>query len=249
MNTYDPYPMGPSIEKERFEDKVAPECEENQKTEKIIENVFNLYIEEHKHSELIVAVAQMIMQYFIAFPNIKCENSVKLDEIRNKFECLLSYFKDIVEPELVNALNVLEDLQNEDVEIEFKNLTNPMKAKILHSTIEFQGEKLSLDEIIGEDYKILQYLKQNSIRKILLNLEKFSIGNICSNTTKYKIIERRFVGFDTELWCGSTAVYSEETENYETIKKATKESKTFILADTAGSGKTTALEYFTERLK
>lgn len=193
MNSFNPYPMGESEEKILFESQVVNQCKKFKRYEDIIKNVFDNYPLEYQHSELIVTVVQLLMHYFVKDPSVRCHNFAKI--LRNKQNCnkLFKYFEKYVEPEFEKTLTVLKLLDDHDYDIEFKELTEPMKAKILHSKIIFQGEKTSFFDIIGNGHEIIKLLNSQQIRTILVHADPIEIGSPCKVIMNNRFIERKFV--------------------------------------------------------
>ncbi|KAL7027067.1 hypothetical protein ACKWTF_005287 [Chironomus riparius] len=248
LNNYDPYLMGESKDKARFIGKVVKECRESSKVEGMIDNVFNSYPPEHYHSEIIVLVCQMLMHYCSKDSKTDCEHFKIIRNRKLVFPELFKYFKEIVEPELVKVLPVLKKLHDDDQEINFQELTEPMKAKILNGKINFQGEKVSLFEIIENDEDILNLLNSDDIRDILLYDETIRLGEVCKQNTKYGYIERSFNQFNKG---NSEKRYDriEEFKNIDQIINDVTQSKIFILAAKAGEGKSATFENLTKMLK
>ncbi|KAL7040611.1 hypothetical protein ACKWTF_000461 [Chironomus riparius] len=239
MNNFDPYQMGDYEDKTRFIDKVAAECEKNQDFEKLVGNVYKLYPKHHQHSELIVLVLQLMMIYYIKDPKIECENSKIIADRMKNFAELFNYFKEVVEPELVKSLPILKKLQDNDQNVTFEELTQSMKAKILHSNVKFQGIAISLFEVIGNDEEILKLLPSEDLKDILLDRECFHFGDVCRMSAKYGYIERNFIKFRTGT----------EAFKFEVIKNLVDTTKILILTGKAGSGKTTTFENLSKKLK
>jgi len=248
MNNFDPYQMGESENKNIFVEKVVEECKKNRGIERMVNNVFDSYIPEHFHSELIVLICHMIMHYYVKDPEIDRENSKIIQNREQNFPEFFKYFKEIIEPELIKALPVLKKLQDDDQKVKFCELTEPMKANILNQKFNFQGEKVPLFDIIENDEEILNLLNSDEIKNILLNGKAFSIGNVCEKTTKYDYIERSFNKF---IKNNPNQEYNnfEESIKLNQIINEVEESKTFILAAKAGEGKTATLENLTKKLK
>jgi len=275
MNNFDPYQMGESEDKRKFVEKVVPECRKNRGIEGFVDNVFGSYIPEHFHSELIVLVCHMLMHYYsviqtvsrstlvcrrifsgvpwlkkiwTTIKNSDCENSKIIENREQNFPELFKYFKEIVYPELIRALPVLKKLQDDKQKVKFCELTEPMKAKILNKKFDFQGEEVTLFDIIENDEEILNLLNSDEIKDILLDGKAFSIGHVCEKTTKYDYIERSFNRF-TKNDPNQNSNNLEEPRKFDQIINEVEEYKTFILAAKAGEGKTATFENLTKKLK
>ncbi|KAL7015888.1 hypothetical protein ACKWTF_016716 [Chironomus riparius] len=193
MNNFNPYSMGESVEKMLFENLVVNECKKYKRYEIIVSNVFDSYPLEYQHSELIVTVVQMLMHYFVKNPAVRCHNSFKIFRNKQNYNKLFKFFEKYVEIDLEKALIVLKLLDDHDYDIQFKELTEPMKSKILHSNIIFQGEKASFYDIIGDEHEILKLLNSQQIRTILVYDDPIVIGSPCTVSVNKKFIERKFV--------------------------------------------------------
>ncbi|XP_070502345.1 uncharacterized protein [Chironomus tepperi] len=263
FNNFDPYQMGESEDKTRFVDKVVNECQGNNGIEGMVDNVFNSYIPKHFHSEIIVLFCQMLMHYYVKDSQIDNDNFKIIKDRERIFSELFIYFKEIVNPELIKVLPTLRKLQDDDQEVKFYELTEPMKAKVLNKRIKFQGTWISIFEIIGNDEDILKRLTSDDIKNILLNRNVFVLGKVCKASTKYKYIERSFKKFvknhenneiEEDIEKVKTVESKKSIENVEKIEAGkimdrVQESKTFILTAKAGEGKTAAFENLTLKLK
>lgn len=192
MNNFNPFPMGESplkIQYQKICKNIEKFCEENPKSEEIVKFVFQFYDEATQLYELIVTPMQMVVNY--------SENANKIDQNQRNFYDLFEYFKNVVIHEIEKAIPVLKSLQKENCWINFKDLTEPMKAKILHSVILFQGVETTLFKIIGDDIKaqenILKHLSLENIKQILLNDEKIEIVSKIDKGQERFIIDRNFV--------------------------------------------------------
>ncbi|XP_070500742.1 uncharacterized protein [Chironomus tepperi] len=239
MNNFNPYPMGDNEDTVRFVDVVATECEKNQDFEKLVKNVYDLYPKDEHHSELIVLVPQMTMNYHIKDPNAECENSKIIADRMKKFPELFKYFKEVVEPQLEKAVPVLVNLQDDNQDVRYADLTQPMKAKLFHSKVKFQGISISLFDIIGDDDEILKLLPSDDIKDILLDREFYEFGDVCRMSAKYGYIERNFMKSRN----GTDAF------TFGHVKNIVENSKIFILTGKAGCGKTTTFENLSKKLK
>lgn len=227
---FDPFPTGESELKRKFVDEVMVQCRKKEAFEHIIANVFTSYPKDFQDSEMIVTVPQMMIYYI--------QNDAKLEELEEIFGELFKYSKEYVEPELERALAVWEMLDNEDIALKFKKLTEPMKAAILHAEIIFNGSKTSFFELVGDDKEIMQLLPPEDIKNFILKFKQIQIGNYVEPKFKYGVIKRKFEELTTK--CKKT---------FETIKEETKHFKIFILADHAGTGKTTTFMGSANKLK
>jgi len=228
----DPFPTGESELKTRFIEHVMVQCKQNEELEPKIGNVFK-YPKEVQDSKMIMMYPQILMQYN--------EDEAKIKNFERIFSELVKYSKKVVEPELDKALKVLKLLNDDNYLIGFRNLTEPMKTRILHSTIYFQGIETTLFELVGSDQQILKSLTSENIRNVLLKNQSIKIGEAVKLEMEYGIICRNF----------EKVLDANQVENFtfEKIREEASNSKAFLLADHAGSGKTTIFKDCTKKLK
>jgi len=235
---FDPFPTGESDLKRRFIDKIMVQCKKREAFEKIIANVFISYPEQIQDSEMIVTVPQMLMQYI--------QSNEILGELEGHFEELFRYSREVVDPELDRSFPILKDLFGERI-IKYANLTEMMKAAILNTNVNFQGEKVTLLDLIGNNEAILNQLSSENIRRILVKKDTLDIGLICELNLKYGFTERNFLKIKS-----SKAETHKEPINLEAMcnkYKNIEKGSFLILADFAGTGKTTTFKECTRRLK
>ncbi|KAL7012750.1 hypothetical protein ACKWTF_015020 [Chironomus riparius] len=241
---FDPFPVGESVIGTRFKEQVMVQCKEREEAERIVANVFSSYAEDVQDSEMIVTVPQMLMHYV--------NDSAKIEELEGTFEELFKYCREVVEPELDKALPVLKQLGDDEKVIKFADLTNPMKAKVLHSKLIFQGSLTTFNDLIGDDEEALKLLESEDIQDILLRNVRLEFGEICQLNLKYGLTERFFVDrkISSEL---KNSFFPEEFEKnkktIEQVRENMEKSKIFILADHAGTGKTTIFKNCALKLK
>lgn len=248
---FDPFPSGGSQERIRFVTRVMPQCEKQKNDEDIINNVYK-YEKDLQNSEMIVTVPQMMMKY--------AENPEKIRKLEGIFKELFKYSREVVEPELEKAQIAFRMLNNEKQKLKFNDLSQPMKAKILHGKIKFQGEETTFLELIGRDSTPLQFLLNDEIRQILCKSEILEIYKIDDQVSKHELIDRSYIRtksyekicendrsnrekMDIESWINAHKMTLED------IQLESVSSKTFILADRAGTGKTTSFEDAARKLK
>jgi len=255
---FDPFPTGESDSKRRFIDKVMVQCKEREQFEKkIIANVFISYPEYIQDSEMIVAVPQMLMHYI--------KKSAKIEELEKTFDELFKYSREVVEPELDRALAMLEKIENEEKSVKFDKLTESMKARILHSTIEFQGVETSFFELVGKYNKILNLLQPKEIKSMLIDNRKIQICKIKTLNNESTLIERHFLDskfYDFLIHNDTIAFikYKKDTyssqkneiekykKNFQIIQEA-NDSQIIMIEDHAGMGKTTCFMDLAAKLK
>lgn len=248
---FDPFPIGDSKEKKRFIEQVMKQCKMHQKREQMVKNVYESYEENLQTSEMIVTVPQMQMEYL--------KNSRRLKKSQLIFKNLFKYSKEVVEPELDRALPILKMLASETQTVKFQDLTQPMKAKILHFKINFQGLETSFYELIGNDHKILNLLLPESIHNVLMKNEVLEIGKECEQIIKNELTQRSFIELKTCKVIQNLQhivrqediekIYLAYSSTFNDIKNEVEESKIFLLADHAGTGKTTIFEDISIKLK
>ncbi|XP_070508868.1 uncharacterized protein [Chironomus tepperi] len=248
---FDPYPLGDSIQKTRYINQVMVQCMERKEHEYYVSNVF-LYPENEQNSEMIVTVPQMLMHYG--------DDSEIIEELDGIFEELFKYSREVVDPELDRALEIFKILKDDKESLTYEDLTEPMKCKILHSKIIFQGAETTLNDLIGNDQDTLRLLEPKQIRDNLIKDIKIKFGKVHELTSKYKISERAYIS--TEVYnsiCINDRSNREQIDIesqieakkkiFDEIKTEVNESKIFLLVDHAGTGKTTSFEDIAVKLK
>lgn len=145
--------------------------------------------------------------------------------------------------------SIQELLQNPRNRISYQNLIRSAKHSILYSEINFQGSSTTFHNLIGSESFILGHLTSDNILKILIDNEELQIGKTCDLNVKYGYFERRFMDVNIEPSPNHGNNYEEEKKEFEEIREIVEESKTFLLSDYAGSGKTASFKSFVEELK
>lgn len=240
---FDPFSVGESDNKIKFIDRVMVQCKDREDLEKIVGNVFRSYPEDVQHSEMIVTVPQMLMHYI--------RDPAKIVELEGNFDELFRYSREVVEQELERALPVLKILGDEDKPIKFENLTEPMKVRILYSTINFQETETTFDELIGYDEKIFNMLTSGNIRRILIKNGEMEYSSICELNLKYGLLERSFIDRETSdrIKLLDQNAQLEEFQKEKRTLESLKDVKVLLLSDHAGSGKTTIFKDSAIKLK
>lgn len=192
MNKLNPFPMGESAAKLKFTQiskNIEEVCKENPECEVIVKCVFDSYNKIAQPSELIVRPMQIVMHYY--------ESAAKINKNQRIFNELFNYYEEVVLPELERTIPVLKMLQKDKLEIEFDDLTESMKAKVLHSKILFQGMETTFFDIIGDDQQVQQsifeHLSSENIKQILLNDEKIKIVSNIELGQERFVIERNYI--------------------------------------------------------
>ncbi|XP_070504707.1 uncharacterized protein [Chironomus tepperi] len=240
---FDPFPVAESDVKNRYINEVMVECKDREDSEDIIANVFESYLPEVQDSEMIVTVPQILMHYV--------NDNLKIVELEGIFVELFKYCREIVEPELDKALPVLKLLNDEDKVIKFEDLTEPMKVNILHATINFQESKTTFNDLIGHDQDVLNLLTSGNIRRILIKNGKLEYSSIVELNLKYGMIERNFIEskIDERLQLLDLNTYVQESKKSTKTLEMIEKSEIFLLADHAGTGKTTSFKDSAIKLK
>jgi len=232
MNNSNPFQMGNSPLKEYFEKYVTKECETNQNEEKeLIGVVFTAYSEEDRSVELITRPPHIWMHYL--------NNSDKIQLCEKNFSRLCKYFNNLVIPEIENYLKLHPKLCNEDYKIEFDELTDPMKAKIVNTELEFNGIKNSIHGIIDDkikEYKILESLESRQIKDWIIHNKPIQFEQKYKQDKKIAMIDRELITYYF-------------TQDVTVAKKSEQILPSFILADDPGSGKTETLKLMAIKFK
>lgn len=235
-NNFDPFIVGESDEKKRFIEKVMTECKANENFSSVISNVFVCYPPDFQASEIIVTTVQMLMIYQ--------EDPLKIEETKTNFKELFEYAEEVVKPEMEKAIPKLKHLFDENKKISYNDLTRPMKAKISHSEINFQGVETMFCQLINEDVEILSSLTSSEIREILVFNGTISISQLCDTNLKYGFIKKTF-----QINSQNPNISKIEEFTFEQLKLNMLDKKIILLADHAGTGKSTCFKQFTNDLK
>lgn len=235
LNNFLPYPIEESTIKDRFHKIFLDILEQSDLgliTELIIKRVFDNYKKTIiQIYELIVRPLQMDIHYI----------DKKVEQERNQvdFSELYSYQTEVVESDCDTSIGRWEKLQTQDQGLKYKNLTDSMKAKVLHSRIKFLGINSSLFELIGEDFEILNLLSPECIKKILMDEMEINISNKTFASDSDCIIDRKF----------RKRRMSKGEFTFEDIANQVKVTHIFILVEVSGAGKTTTFLSLARKLK
>jgi hypothetical protein len=247
-----PYDAGDEKNKARF-DAVVEECKNlmikkkqaNEPFEPIVEAVFNYGPAAHAR-ELIVRVPHMLAHYQ--------DDEQKIAELMKTFKSLFDYYDEVVVPAMEAALPVLEKLSSE-ADIKFSELTEPLKAAVLHSDVDFQGQTIKWKQITGAE--VLEELTSKQIRDIL-NRQVLSIGAQSKATHKFyaerTFIDSRFNGRSWD-WINNKNEFALTKEaavsacGFESLIAKSSHLRLFLLADHAGAGKSTTIAHLGMKLK
>jgi len=244
INNFNPYPIGDSKEKEDFE-AVVEECIRNKKEDEDIVGSVLEYEEDLQHSEFIVRVVQMLMYYCVQDPDLAEVNTEILISRRQKFGKLFKYFEEVVEKDFDALLEIFQKFL--DAKLTFNELTGPFKMRFLHSVINFQGQEITFNDLIENDEEILKLMTPEQIHAMLFKGVHIPIA---ADTNEYfESSERKFTDYNTDLSRNIKEDIEQDIKNSDEIIGEIRESKIFILADTAGAGKTTSFKNLFLKLK
>lgn len=167
-NKFDPFPMGDSVTKiiyNKIFQEIKKRYDDKEKFDEIFHLAFQCYDANSQPSELIVRPIHIIMHYL--------ENQTKINEICGKFINLFKFFENTAIHDIESATKIYEKLQNNKDKLLFNDLTDALKANILHTEIEFQGKETSFYEIFDKQEEIakqiLSELPSKNIRQMLKN--------------------------------------------------------------------------------
>ncbi|KAG5684041.1 hypothetical protein PVAND_013294 [Polypedilum vanderplanki] len=157
-NDAKPYAIDDDTMAKRFQ-TILETCEGKQTEEEII-NLLFCYSKSDQHAELIVRVPHMLTYYH--------ENQNELIKLRDTFNSLFGYFDNTVMQDMEESLPVLKKLSYDVSDINFEELTVPLKQKIYHSFVNFQGQEIEFSEILTSIYsKVLRCLKTEHIHNLM----------------------------------------------------------------------------------
>jgi len=191
--------------------------------EEVICDVFK-YKEEHREAELIVRVPQILAKY--------SNNPKQLDILHEVYKELFIFYENEILPKLLESLEILEKIASRKVL--WNDLTHPIKSKIHHSIVEFQGFQVKLMDIGSSE--ILEFLSSEQVCAILSE-EMIKISSTSVPESKF-YIDRNFQSKSTKIDVDLNGLIS-ESEAYHVI----------LLADQAGSGKSTTFTNISQKLK
>jgi len=224
MNNFNPYKIGDSEKEKEFENEVIEECERNQKVEKLIEVVFTSYSEQVRSAELITRPPHIWMHHL--------NNPQHIELCEESYPQLYNFFNDCVVNEMEKYLKLYPKLHYEDYEIEFDELTDPIKAKIANTELEFNGITNSIHRIIDdetEEYDILKKLQSKEITDWIIHNKPIEFEQNIKHEEQIASIERELIPYN----------YNQEVYDSENFDKM---PTPFILADEPGSGKTETMK-------
>ncbi|KAL7013533.1 hypothetical protein ACKWTF_015449 [Chironomus riparius] len=146
--------------------------------------------------------------------------------VRNVFNSSsLDYFLTLDTGDIIYTFRTL---QNDDADIKFESLPEPMQKRITSSEINFQGARVALSNIIGNNFEILRHLPSKSIKDILIRNLTINIGDDVVADNYDKIFDRKLI----------------EQSNNQFIS-----SKISFLVDDIGAGKTSTFKKMSANLK
>ncbi|KAG5669285.1 hypothetical protein PVAND_017175 [Polypedilum vanderplanki] len=248
MNDRLPYAKNDEENKEKF-DKIIEEYEKLKNFEPIVEDVFKYYDKDAWGRELAVRVPHMLAAYI--------NDQKRLETLKLKCKNLFDFHYKNILPQFEAAVRIFDKLSDDEREISFDELTNPLKLAIRASWVEFQGMKVQLKEFVNEE--ILMLLNSSQIRQILNR----QIIKICKNLNSFEdlfFMERNFIDneFDIEKiwrwdWNNKRLILTEDvkeaSKNFNSILIEVCQSKIFLLSDCAGAGKTTVMKNLKAKIK
>ncbi|KAG5666757.1 hypothetical protein PVAND_014768 [Polypedilum vanderplanki] len=247
MNERLPYENGDEKNQKKFQNLIE-ECKNLQASEPIIKEIFEIYKSPAFGRELAVRVPHMLAFYQ--------NNPEKIKELKKIFKNLFDYHEKNVMPEIKAAVEFYKKFADESNEINFKDLTKPLKAAVKHSFVDFQEKSLKILEVF--DDQMLENLSSKQIKKIL-DGQKLKIGKNLENiqNTFYKL--RKFINTEfkgeileykkEEQKYKVTGLAKENTKNIDEIIAEVESSKIFILPDAAGAGKSTTMKFLAWKIK
>lgn len=154
---------------------------------------------------------------------------------------LYNYFTQIDEIKLIYIIKMLQD---DTKRVEFRDLTEPMKLKVLNSPINLQGIETSLIELIENDKKVLKILPSDWIKNAILETKSIEIGQKYAAPENY--VDRKFVNLHDFTDQSKISTFP---KNLNQIINEAEEFKIVVLEDLAATGKSTTLAVLVNKLK
>lgn len=240
MNNFNPYPMGESELKNKFiaifnEIKAEYTKKQQNKSEikledEIVYLVFG-YPKDQQHSELIVRSAQMD----VTFHN----DSKTRKKAQQKYFKLYEFFKTYMIPEFLEAIRVHKLLNDKTFAIKFNDLTSPMKAKIKHSPIIFQGVETTFYNMFGDNEQSLRNLSSELIREFILDNMKIEIFDDfpCTMSDTDRVFKQSFINRHQKI------------SNSRYLLKKLENERIVILSAEPGAGKTKLINDLAWKMK
>ncbi|KAG5681616.1 hypothetical protein PVAND_011032 [Polypedilum vanderplanki] len=250
-NSAKPYAKGDNENEIKFNNIIKEYhdlwCRDETNFEPIVGRVFKCYNTNVWAAELIVRVPHMLGHYQ--------NDQLTLNKRKENFKSLFTYYDEIVMDEMKKALTVLKKLANDSKKITFGELTEPYKAAIRHTGINFQDQKILLKDITNEN--VLNQLTSKQIKDIF-NGEMLNIGRNLENSSDiYK--ERQFldVEFKNYIWRWNFETNENELtdqtkaaiQDFNSILTEVNDTKCFLLSGHAGEGKTTTMKKLALKMK
>lgn len=160
--------------------------------------------------------------------------------------------------DLSEPLNV--HLQH-DICLHYSNMSDKLKPQLHNFTVNFQGENVKIDEIIRvNSSKFFNALTPDQIFNILTDKNTLSIGKVLETKTNF-YVERAFIDFEKhtgvvdmerndelQLWTWRKEILKYVKNSTQIIAEG-METKIILLADVAGSGKSTTFRHLAVKLK
>jgi len=232
FNNCKPYPVGDSLDKMRYEADVVPECATKGYLDEYLIGSISNYPDAQKHAEYIVRAVHMLVHY---------ELYSDLQQRLGQFPNLFKYFEDIVVKEFDKLLEIISIILDKN-DVKYNQLTVPMQAKILHSSINYQGQNFIIKNVTNPNIlnDILTPIDIHS--RLYFDQSSKCLENSTENITEHsKLPERKFTLLNTPR--------DSEGKTFSQIQDEMNTSEIFLLSDKAGAGKTTIFEILTESLK
>lgn len=172
-----------------------------------------------------------------------CDVEVKLGDLFKENSTFLNY---LTSPEIADGLEgkpeklnqALNSKLNQFIFLVWSNMTENLKDKVLRSRVNFQGLKVTLDEILPKNSSSFNFLTCDEI-KILVHNDQFNITEKFDPKLDF-YVPRKFYK-RTKILNQSESNKNNRNLTILNVLENTEKSKIFILSDGAGTGKSTSL--------
>lgn len=207
--------------------------------EKRFKEITKMYTKDCSNSELILTVWKMLIDFNNPSKQFK-EPEYETTQ-KTKYKELLDYYENFVKKDFELINQICENLLKG--EIIYNNLTEPLKAKLLTMKVNFQGNPIILNELIFENFDILNEICPIQIRDALLWEKAIKIGHELKRNSNFEVLDRHIHSKNEETK-DNLKKYNKEyiPRRYVTMQKEKFSSKSYILADCAGIGKSVQFE-------
>ncbi|KAG5671308.1 hypothetical protein PVAND_001513 [Polypedilum vanderplanki] len=166
-------------------------------------------------------------------------------------------------------LNEAENKNLEDkIFLIWSNLTENLKKKIAEIEVNFQGQKIMLNQIVGNENEIYEFLNSSQIFQLIKNEKQLAIGDSLEFENDF-YIERKFYNRKINLNEEREANYEELTakyaktfddllkdaeiisddDDYYEINENEGKFKPVLISDVIGSGKSMTMKHLAVKLK